>query len=123
LLCSSLAVPRDRARLRAPGLLVHPAVAVVLLVRLAGWLAQASITALFAGRKGIYGTRWTVEVLDYLRDDLRRDVVIAILSSWLTLAIVRRWMPERAWDDRLGRLIAVLWVLFYMGAQLQPLLP
>ena len=75
------------------------------------------------GRPNFYETRWTVEVLDYLRDDLRRDVVVAVLATWLTLAIVGRWNSERAWDDRLGRLLAVVWVCFYLGAQLMAPLP
>jgi len=125
LLIPSLLRRADRGRLRrgVPGLLVHAAVATVMAVRLAGWAAQAAIEALFRGRPSFYQTRWTVEVLDYLRDDLRRDVVVAVLATWLTLAVVGRWNPERAWDDRLGRLLAVVWVCFYLGAQLGALLP
>src|SRR3954454_7904065 len=124
-LIPSLLRRADRGRLRrgVPGLLVHAAVATVMAVRLAGWAAQAAIEALFRGRPNIYETRWTVEVLDYLRDNLRRDVVVAVLATWLTLAIVGRWNSERAWDDRLGRLLAVVWVCIYLGAQLMALLP
>jgi hypothetical protein len=64
-----------------------------------------------------------VEVMDYLRDDLRRDAVIAVLAAWLALRLVGRWNPERAWDDRLGRFVGVLWVFFYLGAQLLALVP
>jgi hypothetical protein len=125
LLCSLVVRPADRSRLRrgAPGLVVHLAIATVVAVRLAGWATQASFYALFEGRPGFYDTRWTVEVLNYLRDDLRKDAVIAILASWLSLKVVRRWNPEKAWDDRLGRFVGLLWVVFYLGNQLLALLP
>ena len=102
LLCSLLARRSDRGRLHfgGAGLLVHLAAGMVVAVRLAGWAAQASIFALFEGRPGFYATRWTVEVLNYLGNDLRKDVVIAVLAIWLALAVVGRWNPERAWDDR-----------------------
>ena len=58
------------------------------------WAAQASIFALFEGRPGFYATRWTVEVLNYLGNDLRKDVVIAVLATWLALAVVGRWNPR-----------------------------
>src|SRR5438105_704221 len=85
LLCSLLARRVDRVRLRhgAPGLLVHLAVGMVVAVRLAVWSAQASIFALFEGRSGFDATQWTVEVLNYLGNDLRKDVVIAVLATWL----------------------------------------
>jgi hypothetical protein len=125
LLCSLLLHPTDRSRLRrgAPGLLVHLAIATVVVVRLSGWVTQAAISALFWGRPGFYGQRWTVEVLNYLRDDLRRDAVIAVLATWLTLNLVGRWEPEPTWDDRLGRFVGVLWVILYLGVQLLALLP
>jgi len=56
-------------------------------------------------------------------DDFRRDIVIAVAATWLTLATVGRWNPERAWDDRLGRLIGALWLIFYLCAPLLALLP
>ncbi|MFI5461058.1 MAG: hypothetical protein ACHRXM_37095 [Isosphaerales bacterium] len=122
LLVSLLAHSADRRRLRrgAPGLFVHLAVATVVFVRITGWLAQASI---FEGRPGIVGARWTVAIINYLLDDFRRDIVIAVAATWLTLAMVGRWNPERAWDDRLGRFIGALWMIFYLGAPLLALLP
>jgi hypothetical protein len=37
--------------------------------------------------------------------------------------VVGRWNPERAWDDRLGRLLGVVWLFFYLGVQPLALLP
>jgi hypothetical protein len=93
------------------------------MVRITGWLAQASIFAVFEGKPGFYGTPWTVEIMNYLRDDFRRAVAIGVAASWLALAIVGRWNPERAWDDRLGRFLGALWMIFYLGAPLLVLLP
>ena len=58
----------------------------------------------------------------FIRDDLRKDVAIAVLATWLVLAVVGRWHPERAWDDRQGRLLGVVWVFFYLGVPLLALL-
>jgi hypothetical protein len=41
----------------------------------------------------------------------------------LFFAVAGRWNPERAWDDRLGRLLAAVWVGFYLGASLLGMLP
>lgn len=126
LLCSLLLQPADRSRLLrgAPSLFVYLAVATVMVVRLlTGWVTQASLSALFEGRPGSYGARWTVEVLNYLGNELRKDAVIAVLTSWLSLKLVGRWKSEPGWDDRLGRFVGVLWVIFYLRAQLLVLLP
>ena len=109
---------RDRLRHGAFGLLVRLAVAAVLGVRLTGWLDHALIYRAFQGRPGIYQPRWTVEILDYLRDDLSREAVVAILSARLSLRLTGQWAPERAWDDRLGRLVAAAWGAFYLGSSL-----
>jgi hypothetical protein len=126
LLVSVLAHPTGPRRLRrgAPGLFVPVAVASVLAVRVCGWAAQALINHAFSGRAGFfYAIRPTVEVMNDLRDDIRRDVVVAVAATWLTLAIVGRWRPERAWDDRLGRSLGVVWIVFYLCAPLHVLLP
>lgn len=125
LLGSLLIRPTDRNRLLqgAPGLFVHLAVATVVVVRLTGWAFRAGFFALFEGRLGFYGARWAQEVRHYLQDEFRADVAIAVLTGWLTLKLVGRWNPERAWDDRLGRLVGGLWVIFYLGARLLALVP
>jgi hypothetical protein len=125
LLCPLLARPAGRRGLLrgAPGLFVHLAVATVLVVQLTGWLSQEVIARGFQGKPGFYSIRWTVEIMNYLRDDLRRDVAVGVAASWLALAVVGRWNPERAWDDRLGRSVGALWMIFYLGAPLLALWP
>ena len=95
----------------------------VLAVRICGWAAQVLIHFAFSRRVTIYVIRWTVEVMNYLRDGIRRDVVIAVVVTWLTLAIAGRWHPQHAWDDRLGRFLGVVWLIFYLCAPLHVLLP
>jgi hypothetical protein len=51
------------------------------------------------------------------------DVAVAVAMSWIVLAIVGRWHPERAWDDRLGRALGVVWMLIYLCAPLHILVP
>lgn len=34
----------------------------------------------------------------------------AILSSWATLALSRRWRPQPTWLDRVGRVVGVAWL-------------
>lgn len=125
LLLLMLIRPSDRGRLRdgSPGLFVHPAVAAVVALRLAGWGVQATLCKLFEGRPRFHQPRWTVEVMDYLGDDLARDVAVAIVAGWLALVLVGRWNPRRAWDDRLGRLLGCVWLASYLGSQAFGFLP
>jgi hypothetical protein len=125
LLVSLLAHPGGPRRLHrgAPGLLVHAAIAAVLAVRVAGWAAQVSIHHAFRARAAFYVMRPAVEVMNYLRDGIRRDVAVAVTATWITIAIVGCWHPERAWDDHLGRSLGVVWLLFYLCAPLHILWP
>jgi hypothetical protein len=36
---------------------------------------------------------------------------LAVLVSWVTLLLSRRWRAERSWVDRLGRAIGVFWIM------------
>jgi hypothetical protein len=125
LLPSQLVRSADRRRLRrgVPGLFVHGAVVTVLGLRIAGWAAQASIAHSLRGAPGVYQIWWTRAAMNYLLEDFRFDAVIGVAACWLTLAIAGRWRPERAWDDRLGRFIGILWLIFYLGAPMIGLLP
>jgi hypothetical protein len=112
-----------RLRRGAPGLFVPVAVVAVLAVRMSGWAAQALIHFAFSEDDRFYAIRSTVEVMNYLRDDVRRDVTVAVTATWITLAIVGCWHPERAWDDRLGRFLGVVWIVFYLSGPMHVLLP
>jgi cation transport ATPase len=120
-----LASPAARRGLRsgAPGLLVPAVIAAVLAVRACIWLAQGQIAKAFEGRPGFYRPEWSLLVMNYLRDDFRGEVAVGIAASWLALAIVGRWNPEPAWDDRLGRFAGALWFAFALGAPLVPFVP
>jgi hypothetical protein len=38
-------------------------------------------------------------------------VGLAVLASWMTLVLGRRWRPDPGWVDRLGRAVGVFWVV------------
>jgi hypothetical protein len=42
---------------------------------------------------------------------LPRSAALAVSVSWLTLALVGRWRPDRRWLDRLGRLLGGCWIV------------
>jgi hypothetical protein len=36
---------------------------------------------------------------------------MAVLTSWMTLIVGRRWRAEPTWVDRLGRAVGVFWIV------------
>ncbi len=120
LLCWILLRPKDRTRLRdgAPGLLVHLVIGAAVAVRVADRVAGAALFTLFGDKIRRYGVGWRLSVLSVLRLEFARDATIVILAGWLTLAVVGKWKPERAWDDRFGRLLGIAWVILYLGGDL-----
>ena len=127
LICPSLVLlpvllsrPRDRRRLRAgsPGLAVHIVVLTLLLVSVAGWVAHRATSWLLQppplGEWHFYPSA----TMNFFLHEFRYTAAAAIAAVWIAMAIVGRWRPERAWDDRLGRLIGLLWLLFFL---LEPL--
>ena len=42
----------------------------------------------------------------------------AVLVSWTTLIVSRRWRAEPSWIDRLGRVFGVFWVVFALASPL-----
>jgi len=104
----------------APGLHVHLAIAAALAIRLVVW----GVTALgvSAPREwfalGQSRFRWTVVVMNYLYNGFWHDAVVAVGTSWLALAVVRKWRPERSWDDRLGRCLGLAVPALYLASLL-----
>ncbi|WP_165249344.1 hypothetical protein [Paludisphaera soli] len=43
-------------------------------------------------------------------------VGVAILASWMTLILGRRWRAEPTWIDRLGRVLATAWFATWLAA-------
>jgi hypothetical protein len=108
----------DRRRLRggAPGLLVHLVVLLAFAVRLAGWAVLAVVGGTYVDRLAEMGFNWGGKLLGLLHDAAWPDVAIGVATSWLALAVVGRWRPDRSWDDRLGRLIGLAWVVGFLIA-------
>lgn len=119
-----LARTADRRRLRrgAPGLFVHVVVVAVIGVLTAAWAAETAFSFGLAGVARIYSSPWPHFVIYSLASELPDDVAIAVCVSWLTLMLAGHWHPERAWDDRFGRFVGILWVAFYLGEPLLDLL-
>ncbi len=121
MLFAQSARPSDRRRLRngAPGLMVHLVITILFGLRIAGWAEiMATQGVVGDGRPG-----WSTGALEDLYEGFRFAAILGIAASWITLAIVGRWRPERAWDDRLGRFIGVVWFLFVLGTPFLNLMP
>ena len=120
LLSLVLARASDRRRLRqcAPGLVVYLVVVVTF-----GWMLIE------------YAMRWLVMVglwktvdpspfhplaaaLIFIVPQLAMPMSLGVAIGWVTLAIVDRWRPDRGWDDRLGRLVGCLWLVYGPGETL-----
>jgi hypothetical protein len=110
-LASILLRPADRRRMRrgAPGLIVHLAVAIVIGLGFVEWLGTGlAFQGIWAQPFGMSLRRCLCSIL---LGGLATSVSIAIAASWVTLVVVGRWRPEPSWDDRIGRLLAVAWLI------------
>jgi hypothetical protein len=120
LLPFTLARKGDRRRLRqgAPGLLVYLVVVVTfgwMLIEYAmRWMVMAKIWGNF-GYKPFHPLA-TALISIVLQFGMPMSIGVAI--AWITLAIVGRWRPDRGWDDRLGRLVGCLWLVYGPGESL-----
>jgi hypothetical protein len=114
---SLLVRPIDRRRLRrgAPGLIVPMAVAIVLGMNALDWLTSNWSSRWLRGDDVSFQAFLLILVT---HGRLPLTVSIAIAVAWITLAVVGRWRPEPAWDDRLGRLLAVCWLILGPGEML-----
>jgi hypothetical protein len=120
LLPFTLARPGDRRRLRqgAPGLLIH----VVVMITFAWILLE------WAVRWRVQGGGWPdfgpdplsplAAALILVVIQFARPMSLGVAIAWITLAVVGRWKPDRGWDDRLGRLVGCLWLVYGPGETL-----
>jgi hypothetical protein len=112
-----LARPGDRRRLRqgAPGLLVHLVAVVVPGWLLVEWAARGLVLHVIWKSFDSYpllGGLFSVVI------QLGMPMSLGVGIAWITLAIVGRWRPDRGWDDRLGRLVGCLWLVYGPGETL-----
>lgn len=85
--------------------------------------AVASLSALAIESGLLIGSAWYDGRFRFMRparinDFAQNGVVLlahhagwAVIVSWLTLALVGRWHPERSWVDRWGRLLGATWIV------------
>jgi hypothetical protein len=115
-----LARTGDRRRLRqgAPGLLVSLVVVVTfgwMLIEYAiHWLVMVGIWKNFNS----YPFHPLAAALIAVVARLGMPMSLGVAIAWVTLAIVGRWRPDRGWDDRLGRLVGCLWLVYGPGEAL-----
>ena len=113
-----LARPGDRRRLRrgAPGLLVHLVVVVAV-----GWLMVEMLVRRLV-QVGIWKQTTTFDplasALISIIIPLGMPTSLAVAIAWTGLAVLGRWKPDRGWDDRLGRLVGCLWLIYGPGEPL-----
>jgi hypothetical protein len=114
LLPFTLARAGDRRRLRqgAPGLVVYLVVVVtfgwMLIEHAMRWLVQVGIWKNF----GAYPFHPVASALIFTVPKLAMPTSLGVAIAWITLAVVGRWRPDRGWDDRLGRLVGCLWLVY-----------
>jgi hypothetical protein len=104
LVCLRLLPPRPRLRTiwRDPGLLVCVVVVIVTVVH-AGFGILATLRGAIQVQWGVIrGNYWMLEVAPIAA------------SSWLTLALCRRWRPVASRSDRAGRIFGLYWIGLWM---------
>jgi hypothetical protein len=73
--------------------------------------AMTGITILISGIALVCGfevsSRWVLEI--YFFSPM--FIGLAVLASWMTLALGRRWRAERSWVDRFGRAAGFYWIM------------
>ena len=72
------------------------------------WGVEQGATSLGTYSRGLWGkfpdpllNQWPL---------IEQRVGLAVLGTWPALVACRRWHPRRSWDDRLGRVVGVLWL-------------
>lgn len=98
--------PRWRRLTRQPGMMAACATAVVLVSY--GLLIG---TMALAAREGeSWSEAATILTLEGFGLHAPLSVGLAVLASWTTLLVGRRWRAEPSWVDRLGRILGVFWI-------------
>jgi hypothetical protein len=100
--------PRWRRLARQPGLVASLAVATAL-----GFLAMITGVAFLGVGRGILDG--FPEMVFLLPPPF---FGLAVLASWVTLVVGRRWRPEPSWVDRLGRALGLLWIMLALTSPL-----
>ena len=61
---------------------------------------------------------------NYLGAQIKSEFAIgvSILTAWALLAIGRRWVAERGWVDRLGRLAGTGWIIVAVRGMIERLI-
>jgi hypothetical protein len=79
----------------------------------AGGLALAAVGLYLIGVALVTGTDslWNWSAVEGIYFASPMFVGLAVLSSWMTLLLVRRWRAERTWVDRLGRAAGCYWII------------
>ncbi len=95
------------------------------LARQPGLAAASAATLALAPLGLVLAWAWTVKGLAaFFAGDLELPLFLfgptlvgaAVLGSWSTLVLGRRWRAERSWIDRLGRALGVYWIAMGLGA-------
>lgn len=99
--------PRWRRLARQPGLMAACATAVVLVC----YGLLIGTVSLIARREGASWPEAATELaLVGFAPHAPLAVGLAVLASWMTLIVGRRWRAEPSWVDRLGRILGVFWI-------------
>lgn len=101
--------PRPRWRRLAcqPGLMAACATAVVLVA----YGLLIGTVSLVVRREGASWSEAVTELaLVGFAPHAPLAVGLAVLASWMTLIVGRRWRAEPSWVDRLGRILGVFWI-------------
>jgi hypothetical protein len=99
-------LPRRRLLASQPGFMACIAMALTLAVIVIQAILTDIIHLIFQGRSTTLFTT-SAGFFQYLGDRLSSTAVFSIAATWATLAVGRRWRPERSWIEWLGLLLGL----------------
>jgi hypothetical protein len=91
-----------RRALRAPGVLACTAVMV------ASAMMAASVAPIGGSFRGLVSSHTWREIALWSADP--ELLAVAVVATWATLAVNRRWRPRCDWLDRLGIALGLVWI-------------